>query len=279
MTCLPSHGRHAAPPPTAVFPASASPPASASDSAFVYASVLVKAVVALVATGTALSATAGPAAAADASQAEQIIVDQTNRFRRAEGRPPVLTNRQLDAAARGFAQFMARSGQYGHAADGRQPVQRTRAAGYDECQVAENIAFQYSSAGFGTQALAEGFFDGWRNSAGHRRNMLDPDATETGVAIARSEVGRYYAVQLFGRPAAQRVRFDIGNRGPQPVRYELDGKDFELPPRATRTHLQCGEPALRLQLPGAAEPAVLRPEGGDRLRVERVNARWRVVKG
>lgn len=225
------------------------------------------------------AAWAAPAArAADLDQAEQRIVEQTNRLRRAQGLPGTVQNRQLDAAARGFAQFMARTGQYSHQADGRQPVQRTRAAGYDECLVAENIAFQHSSAGFGTQELAEGFFDGWRNSPGHRRNMLDGDATETAVAIARSDRGRYYAVQLFGRPASQSIRFEIGNRGPQAVRYELDGKPFELPPRSTRTHTQCGVPDLRLQLPGHAAPELARPAAGDRLRVDSVNGRWRLVR-
>lgn len=229
---------------------------------------------------TLLSIAATPSAAAgpDLGQAEQQIVDQTNRLRRGQGLAATNENRKLEAAARGFVQFMARSGQYGHEADGRQPVQRTRAAGYDECQVAENIAFQYHSADFVTPALAEGFFDGWRNSPGHRRNMLDADATETAVAIARSDSGRYYAVQLFGRPASQSIRFEIGNRGPQAVRYALDGKPFELPPRATRTHLQCGVPALRVQLPGNAAPVEMRPAPGDRLRVEAVNARWRLVK-
>jgi len=218
------------------------------------------------------------AAEPDLDQAEQQIVDQTNRLRRGQGLAATTEERRLQAAARSFAHFMARTGQYGHEADGRQPVQRTRAAGYDECQVAENIAFQYSSAGFGTQALAEGFFDGWRNSPGHRRNMLDADATETAVAIARSAQGRYYAVQLFGRPASQRVRFEIGNRAPQAVRYELDGKAFDLPPRSTRTHLQCGVPALQMRLPGNAAPAQIHPASGDKLRVEVANARWRVVK-
>jgi uncharacterized protein YkwD len=217
------------------------------------------------------------AAEPDLDRAEQQIVESTNRLRREQGVASTAPSRQLDSAARGFAQFMARTGQYGHQADGRQPVQRTRAAGYEECLVAENIAFQYSSSGFGTSELADGFFDGWRNSPGHRRNMLLPDATETAVAIARSAQGRHYAVQLFGRPASQRVRFEIGNRAPQAVRYELDGQAFDLPPRATRTHQQCGQSALRLKLPGGAAASVLHPAAGDRLRVELVNGRWRVV--
>jgi uncharacterized protein YkwD len=224
-----------------------------------------------------ICAAPAPAGPPDLEQAERHVVEQTNRFRREEGAAAVRPNRQLEQAARAFAQFMARSGEYGHQADGREPVQRTRAAGYDECLVAENIAFQYSSAGFDTQELAEGFFEGWRNSPGHRSNMLDADATETAVAMARSAQGRYYAVQLFGRPASQRVRFAIANRAPQAVRYELDGKPFDLPPRATRTHEQCGQSVLRAQLPGAG-PQVLHPAAGDRLRVEQQNGRWRLAK-
>ena len=234
----------------------------------------------LVLAGALLSAACAEAAAAapDLEQAEQWLVEQTNQLRRSQDLGATVENLRLQAAASRFAHFMARSGRYGHEADGRQPVQRTRAAGYEECQVAENIAFQYSSSGFGTQALAQGFFDGWRNSPGHRRNMLNGDVTETAVAIARGESGRYYAVQLFGRPAAQSIRFQIGNRGPQALRYELDGKNFDLPPRSTRTHVQCGAPSLQLQLPGEAAPKQFRPEAGDRLRVEVANGRWRVVQ-
>ncbi len=97
------------------------------------------------------------------------------------------------------------------------------------------------------------------------------------VAMAGSAQGRYYAVQLFGRPASQRVRFGIANRAPQAVRYELDGKPFELPPRATRTHEQCGQSTLRLQLPGS-DLQVLHPAAGDHLRVEQLNGRWRLAK-
>jgi uncharacterized protein YkwD len=42
--------------------------------------------------------------------------------------------------------------------------------------------------------------EGWKRSPGHRRNLLAREATQTGVAVARSDQGYYYAVQLFGRP-------------------------------------------------------------------------------
>src|SRR5207253_2501467 len=122
-------------------------------------------------------------------------------------------NRALADTARDFAEFMARTDRYGHEADGQQPSQRATAHGYGYCMVAENIAFQYSSAGFRSGELARRFVEGWKQSPGHRHNMLEPDATETGVAVAQSpKSGRYYAVQMFGRPQALRVAFRIANR-------------------------------------------------------------------
>lgn len=51
--------------------------------------------------------------------------------------------------------------------------------------------------------LASRYFEGWKKSPGHRRNMLEASVTDTAVAVARSaRTGRYYAVQLFGRTAA-----------------------------------------------------------------------------
>jgi uncharacterized protein YkwD len=115
------------------------------------------------------------------------ILTRTNAFRRQEGRPPVATNPQLTATTQEFAAFMARTGQLSHTADGQTPEVRAKAHGYDPCLIAENIAYQHSPAGFTTEALAEGFFQGWQHSPDHRKNLLDPAATETGVGVAHSE--------------------------------------------------------------------------------------------
>jgi uncharacterized protein YkwD len=52
---------------------------------------------------------------------------------------------------------MARTGIYGHVADGRQPVDRAAAEGYDACIVSENIARLYRSAGYDAVALPRPF--------------------------------------------------------------------------------------------------------------------------
>jgi uncharacterized protein YkwD len=136
----------------------------------------------------------------DIPQAERLVVEQTNRFRHEQGLAPVKPDRGLEKAAHEFADYMARTGRYGHEADGRKPGDRARAAGYDYCLVAENIAYVYNSRGFRLPELVSEFVEGWKNSPQHRHNMLEPSADDTAVAVARSErSGRYYAVQMFGR--------------------------------------------------------------------------------
>lgn len=181
---------------------------------------------------------------ADVQAAREMIVQKTNEFRKQHGLETVKTDPRLMQTAQDFAEFMARTNKYGHTADGQRPSQRASAHGYDYCIIAENIAYQYNPAGISTEKLAEGFVTGWKNSREHRKNMLDPDVTETGVGAAHSqESGAYFAVQLFGRPRSKDYEFQITNRSDQTVRYTVAAKDaqrtFTLPPRVTRTHQRC----------------------------------------
>ena len=142
---------------------------------------------------------AGP----DLSNVERLILERTNQFRSSEGVRRVAVDTRLASAARGFAKYMADTERYGHDADGRKPSQRVKVHGYQYCVVSENISYQYSSEDFGTAELASRYFEGWKKSPGHRRNMLEASVTDTAVAVARSaRTGRYYAVQLFGRTTA-----------------------------------------------------------------------------
>ena len=54
----------------------------------------------------------------------QLILMQTNRFRKSEGRPEVAANEKLTAAAKGFAEYIARTLRFGHTADGSKPADR-----------------------------------------------------------------------------------------------------------------------------------------------------------
>ena len=167
---------------------------------------------------------------------------------------------QLASTARYFADFMARTGKYGHSADGTEPAARARRVGYDYCIVAENIAQLYRSDGIATADLASRLVKGWQDSPEHRKNMLDPNVTETAVAIARSaRTDYYYAVQLFGRPASQSIEFKVSNRAGVMVSYAFDGQTYQLPTRTTMTHQVCKPAALEFR------GKTLQPMGGQQL--------------
>ncbi|MGZ5660298.1 MAG: CAP domain-containing protein, partial [Usitatibacter sp.] len=183
---------------------------------------------------------------------ESIVVDGTNAFRASEGLKPVEGNASLQAAARSFAHFMAQSGKYGHEVDGSTPAARAKRQGYDYCIVSENIAYRFDSRDFTTHALAGEFLEGWKQSPGHRRNMLEPWVTETAVAVVEGpRSGYYYAVQMFGRPNAIAIRFKVRNDSRSPVRYRVGDETFVVTPGATRTHTECREETLVLDAPGA----------------------------
>jgi uncharacterized protein YkwD len=222
-----------------------------------------------------LFSTVGPGRAAhgprepDLAQLVAEVVERSNAFRASQGLPPVVVNPLLVQAAAGFASYLARTDEFGHTADGRDPAARAKSAGYAMCMIAENLALEGSSAGFETSELAADFVDGWIASPGHRANLLAPEATETGVAVARSErSGHYVAVQMFGRPESMRVAFDVANRTQFTWSYRYGATTYALPPAARRMHASCGGEKLEVELPGRQPPLQVAPANGASYRFE-----------
>jgi uncharacterized protein YkwD len=201
----------------------------------------------------------------DLAEVEKLVVNYTNEFRKQQGRRPLKVNDKLSKAAHDFADFLARTDTFSHTADGKQPSQRVSEHGYAWCAVAENIAWEYNSDGFTTEQLARQLVEGWKHSPEHRRNLLDPDVTEVGVAVAYGKAsGRYYGVQDFARPKSMALSFQVANQSDVEVRYTVDGKPFTLPPRYTRTHERCRSAAVEFLKPGDEEGEVLHPRKGTR---------------
>jgi hypothetical protein len=199
----------------------------------------------------------------------KLLLQQTNALRVEAGWGAVDNEKRLTAAAARFAAFMAEQDRYGHDADGRQPVERARAQGYDQCLIAENIAFASSTRGFAADELASRVFDGWTQSPPHRRNMLDSEMTEVGIATAQSaRSGKHYVVQLFGRPRSLALRISLANRSRETVKYELGSDSFELKPGVMRTHDRCRRSLLALSTTdeGKGKPIVIAP--GAHYRIE-----------
>ena len=203
------------------------------------------------------------AVAVAVDEAERRVIEETNALRKAEGRAAQTVNPQLAQVAESFAQFMARTGKYGHSADGRTPADRASAKGYDYCLVLENIAYVFRSRGYpSAAALAREMVQGWKDSPQHRAAMLERDAIETGVGIAQDAQGRYYGVQMFGRPKSAALRFDIRNAAGATVKYQVGERPYALPARTTREHTVCRPVMLTILVPSSPKPVRLSAEAG-----------------
>src|SRR5207247_1707093 len=82
-----------------------------------------------------------------------------------------------------------------------------------------------------------------------------------------SESGRYYAVQMFGRPRSSAIVFRIANESGDRVDYKLDTKPYSIAPRTIMTHTICQAVDLVFLKTGDAERganlgAVIHPRSG-----------------
>ncbi len=193
-----------------------------------------------------------PVATPNIAKTEIAIVELTNAFRRENKLAPVKPDATLAKAARAFADYLAHTDTFSHTADGRRPVDRIKAAGYAYCDFAENLALNLDSEGFETRKLAGEVVEGWKGSPGHRKNMLLPNVSEIGVAVARAESKdpKYVSVQLFGRPQSLSYSFKIRNLAGRTVQYEFLERKQEIAPQYTITHTSCAPGSISFQ--GAA---------------------------
>jgi uncharacterized protein YkwD len=198
---------------------------------------------------------------------EELIAVKINAYRKQEGVAPIVPEERLQAAARSLASFMARTGTYGHEANGLTPAQRVSQAGYEVCIVRENIARLELSRVPPAADIAGRLVSGWIGSKGHRNNLMAEHVTQFGVGVAAATVDdlptsryRYYAVQVFARPMTEAYRFTVRNTQAETVSYTVDGKYFDLPPNSLREHLQCTRPVLEATAGG--ERRVYKPRSG-----------------
>ena len=112
----------------------------------------------------------------DVEQAKLLI----NAYRKQHGLKPVDVNPQLTTAAKDHARDLAKWDRISHyGSDGSNPWDRVKRSGYNPKVAAENV-------GTG-QATIDEVFKGWRESDGHNKNLLLPDATQMGIALVRDQ--------------------------------------------------------------------------------------------
>jgi uncharacterized protein YkwD len=129
-----------------------------------------------------------PAPANHAALAKTLL-DLHNAERAPKGSPPLRIDSRLSAAAQGYADFLARSGKFGHGSQGN-PGSRARQQGYRYLSIGENIA-----KGQATPAMA---MKSWMKSSGHRANILRKTFQDTGFGVATTPDGQLVWVANFG---------------------------------------------------------------------------------
>lgn len=129
--------------------------------------------------------------ALSSAQREQLKI--TNDYRRMFRHRPLAAVTAICAAAQGHAEEMSKLGYFAHFSPtpGRKtPFDRMKLAGYG-FGVSENCALADG---------AQGAHQGWCQSSGHHRNLLDPSHREIGIGAD----GRYW-VQNFGSGSVHRL--------------------------------------------------------------------------
>jgi hypothetical protein len=136
----------------------------------------------------------GMATAISSARAEDITA-MISQYRREHGLPAVKTDAKLTALAVRQARAMASSGIMDHDVAGSFA---SRVAGANMTPAAENIAA-------GTKTWADTLRI-WKESAGHNKNLLLPEADSIGVAVAHNESARYkvYWAMVIGRKETKR---------------------------------------------------------------------------
>lgn len=99
-----------------------------------------------------------------------------NQYRKEKGLKPLRLNAELTKAAKAHSRDLAKWDRISHyGSDGSNPWDRVKRTGYKARLAAENV-------GTGQISFKE-VMRGWKNSPGHNKNLLLPDAEHMGIAL------------------------------------------------------------------------------------------------
>jgi len=118
----------------------------------------------------------------------QDVFSQTNQFRKSKGLPELIIRKELNEIAQQHSEDMAD----GNVAFGHGGFAERNAMANEKIKslktFAENVAYGANS---GEQVVSL-----WKNSSGHRRNMLG-NFKYIGIGIAKDRYGRIFFTQVF----------------------------------------------------------------------------------
>jgi Cysteine-rich secretory protein family len=125
------------------------------------------------------------------SRAAAQCASSTDAFRAKYGLSPLVLDARLSRAAAMQSKDQAGRSWIGHYwSDGSRPRDRAARAGYRPKIAAENVAS-------GQKSFSD-VLRGWEGSSGHRSNLLLPNVSGAGVAMAQNESGRAYWTLVLG---------------------------------------------------------------------------------
>jgi Cysteine-rich secretory protein family len=186
---------------------------------------------------------------------EQLLLVLANQSRAEHNLPPLTWDPALARAAHAHVAVMARQGGPAEHQYPGEPDLVTRAAqaGAHFSSIAENVA--------GSVPTAAAIHEAWMNSPYHRDNILAPQLTVVGIAVAATPTG-LYAVEDFGRIAnptsgsaekqVQQLLIDDGIQPDPDAQHKQDA------------HANCESGTTPALTPGQPPPAlIMQWESGD----------------
>jgi uncharacterized protein YkwD len=160
----------------------------------------------------------------DPAQMKADIFTQINNERVKAGLKPLKESQTLDTSASDKVKDMFAKNYYSHTSpDGSSPWVLFGKAGYSYRYAGENLAENYYS---GSSAVSA-----WMGSQEHKDNILNPDYTETGIAVADGTLlgvpGTRLIVQHFGTPYTPNL---VASKTGNVIKYHewCTGKDINV---------------------------------------------------
>jgi hypothetical protein len=124
---------------------------------------------------------------------EPDLVALVNQARANAGLAPLVSNTQLVTASQRHSNDMAAGNFMSHTgSDGSSVGTRVTQAGYTWNFVGENVLYRWNVS-------AQGAFDQWWNSPGHRANMMNANFCDIGVTRAQASNGAIYYTMVLAR--------------------------------------------------------------------------------
>jgi len=161
------------------------------------------------------------------------IITYINEERMKRGAPPLRENKTLAMAASMRANVILKYQNFAH----QDPYEHIQ---LDTVLPLVNYPFIYASENIGMgDSSARAFVNGFMSSTRHRVNLLNPELTETGVALVTGPYKQYWvniAVQIFAIPTT-RERY-LGYRKEDIPQYKQMLIDIENQIELTRDRLQ-----------------------------------------